>query len=114
MVFPKKSALSLPSVRFSRSSGGVTKIKRDSYGEDWRTMTAAVRRRDQFKCVFCQKPEDMKSDPKVYHDVHHLIELSGGGRTVMSNLVTICKTCHARRHPHLRKAGYGKTKRPFK
>jgi 5-methylcytosine-specific restriction endonuclease McrA len=50
----------------------------------------------------------------VYHDVHHLIELSGGGRTVMSNLVTICKTCHARRHPHLRKAGYGKTKRPFK
>ena len=93
--------------RFSRSSSGVTRIKRDSYGGSWYTIAGEVRARDQYKCVFCKLPEDMKSDPKVYHDVHHLIPVERGGRTVKSNLVLACKACHSRRHPHLHKAGYG-------
>ncbi len=89
-----------------RSKNGVTRIVRDSYGKpsNWFSMTTKVKERDRYCCVYCSKKEEPKND--VWHDVHHLKELSRGGKTTMSNLVTICKVCHAKRHTHLNKAGY--------
>ncbi|MGE8453249.1 MAG: HNH endonuclease [Pseudomonadales bacterium] len=35
-------------------------------------------------------------------EVHHIVPLSRGGRNILSNLMCLCKTCHDRRHTHLR------------
>lgn len=94
---------------FSHRAGGVTRIKRDSYGGEWFAFCAKVRERDHGQCVFCKAPEDKRNGE--YHDVHHLIPLERGGRTVMSNLALTCKKCHERRHPHLHRSGYGKRKK---
>ena len=98
------AALFKPPPRYKHRTGGVTRIQRDSYGKAWFTWVAEVKDRDRYCCVACGKPENKKES--LYHDVHHIRELSKGGRTCMSNLMTICKVCHAKRHNHLHKAGY--------
>lgn len=96
---------------FRRSKSGVTRIIRDTYKkkqvpkllqpvvETWWSLCKKVRQRDRHKCVKCGAPENPKE--KIWHDVHHIIELSRGGRTVLSNLILLCKKCHKKRHKHL-------------
>lgn len=97
------AALFKPKPKY-RSRNGVTAIKRDGYGGDWFSLVKEVKERDGYRCLKCSAPEDPAHG--VYHDVHHIRELSRGGRTVKSNLLTICKKCHARKHTHLHKSGY--------
>lgn len=76
-----------------RSASGTARIQREGYSTintDWWTINAAVRKRDNNQCVFCGDPAK---------DVHHTIALSRGGTTTMSNLVSVCKDCHDKRHP---------------
>ena len=108
-MLTKLAALFKPMPRYS-SKGGVTKIKRDGYGSDWFSTVAEVKARDHYCCVFCKEPEDKKNG--VYHDVHHIISLNRGGKTVKSNLATTCKKCHSKRHTHLHVAGYNANSRP--
>ena len=104
---PKASKIGL-SVSFSkpfhkRNGGGVTRSQTDSYnsgGESWWSIRAKVAERDGHKCRDCGTPENPKD--KVYHECHHLKELSKGGQTVMSNLVLLCTKCHSLKHRHLR------------
>lgn len=94
---------------FKRSATGVTKIKRDGYStvngfsknNEWWAIRAAVVKRDGGKCVPCKR----KGLAIKGSEVHHVLPLSKGGRTVMTNLMTVCQLCHERRHPgnhHLR------------
>ena len=87
---------------FKKSKNGVTKIVRATYGKpsDWYALTKEVKKRDGHKCLFCGKPESSKEG--VYHDVHHIKELSKGGTNAKANLATTCKVCHKRRHRHMR------------
>jgi len=48
-----------------------------------------VRNRDGFKCRACKKR---------CVDVHHLKLRSRGGTNETSNLVSLCRLCHAKRH----------------
>ena len=94
--------------RFASSrmnASGVVKIKRDGYStvngmsknNAWWTINAAVLKRDNYRCVPCAKRgRDVKAA-----EVHHIRGLGDGGRTVMSNLMSVCKTCHDKRHNHL-------------
>lgn len=81
----------------------VTRIVRDNYGapDRWFSLCKEVKRRDRYCCVKCGEPEAPKEG--VYHDVHHIKELSHGGQTVKANLITLCKQCHAKRHKHMKK-----------
>lgn len=87
-----------------RGKSGVTRIVRDTYGtskqDSWWTIRAAVIKRDGGKCFKCGCLEDPRNG--VHHQVHHIRELSKGGTTTMSNLMTLCKACHERQHKHLR------------
>jgi 5-methylcytosine-specific restriction protein A len=89
---------------FRRNKSGVTRIVRDSYsnknaGTSWYEISKAVKVRDMYCCVSCKTPEKPKLG--VYHEVHHIKPLSRGGTTTKANLITLCKACHDRRHPHL-------------
>ena len=88
-----------PAKLFRKSSFfGTTRTVRDNYGPDWFGICKRVRERDKGCCKYCGKAEDHKNG--VWHDVHHIIELSRGGLTVMANLCLTCKICHQRKHPH--------------
>lgn len=63
---------------------------------DWRRSRVSILRRDNFKCVECEK--SCNSDEA---DIHHLLPRSAGGRDEPSNLITLCDGCHAAHHPKL-------------
>lgn len=59
----------------------------------WRKISKAVIARDGHQCVRCPSTVGL--------EVHHIVPLSRGGLTVMSNMITLCRTCHDQRHSHL-------------
>ena len=63
---------------------------------DWRKIREGILRRDNFKCVECEKPCG-----RGEADIHHLLPRSAGGSDEPSNLVTLCDGCHAAHHPKL-------------
>lgn len=78
---------------------GVVKIRRPSkevYTEKWPSISKAVKRRDGYRCKKCGSSKNL--------EVHHIIPISQGGKTVLINLITLCEKCHSRqpRHKHLR------------
>lgn len=79
-------------------------LVRDTYANGqkggWWEIRKRVLERDSYKCVQCGNKAE---------EVHHLIPLSRGGTTAMSNLVSLCKRCHDKQHFHLRnrKNNYG-------
>jgi 5-methylcytosine-specific restriction endonuclease McrA len=93
------------SAKFRKSASGVTKIKRATYNSSdgfsvkngWWGIRAKVWKRDRGLCVACAR-RDVITPGK---EVHHIIPLSKGGTTAMSNLVTLCLECHTARHNHL-------------
>ncbi len=98
-MFQRKAA------SFRRDKNGVTKIRRDGYStvngfsvsNQWWAISAEVRKRSK---GFCEDTVHGLQKVKGV-EVHHVIPLSRGGRTVMSNLLHLCKDCHDRRHNHL-------------
>lgn len=95
---------------FKRNKSGVTRIVRDTYrkkpllntkaakDDTWWAICKRVKERDQYKCVQCRTPE--RNEKGGYLHVHHIRELSKGGQTVMSNLISLCELCHQKRHKH--------------
>lgn len=108
MAKPKKTKLQalLHPVRFkSQRKDGTLRLVRDGYSnskQSWWDIRAKVLQRDGGRCTaMLETPKGRARCPHTESlDVHHVKELSGGGRTVMSNLITLCRTCHQRRHRH--------------
>lgn len=78
----------------------VAKIRRTSvqaYGTRtaWSDIRDAVKKRDGYKCVKCNRPESEHG-----LQVDHIIEVSKGGHSVMHNLRSLCPYCHAARPSH--------------
>jgi 5-methylcytosine-specific restriction endonuclease McrA len=87
---------------FTVTRNGVSRIKRDSYGPQWFTLAAEVRKRDNYTC--CHPGCGLKENPKekIYHHVHHIVPLSRGGTSTKGNLITLCEKHHEQRHKHMR------------
>lgn len=73
------------------------KVRRTSsqaYGsrEEWDTIRRKVLSRDGYRCTKCPATTDLTVD--------HIIAIAQGGRTVMSNLRTLCVPCHCRLPRH--------------
>jgi 5-methylcytosine-specific restriction endonuclease McrA len=84
-----------------RNRYGIARIVRDKYSNNkasWDEIRQRVLERDQFNCTKCGTNLIGKWD----REVHHIIPLSRGGKTVMSNLITLCGKCHKLEHRHLR------------
>ena len=84
-----------------RISGGQRprkpRIQRDDYGDDWKEVCAQVKRRDNYTC----QGKNCGCTDRSQLQVHHIRPLSRGGRTVATNLLTLCERCHSKRHRHL-------------
>lgn len=65
------------------------------YGADWNNIRKKVRERDGYRCQSCGVLESGRE-----HDVHHKIPFrafrSAEEANQLSNLVTLCSTCHRR------------------
>ena len=68
----------------------------DRYPAYWPELRQVVLDRDGYRCGNCGGSEDLH--------IHHIIPLSLGGSNEMGNLRTLCRSCHARLHPHMRDA----------
>jgi 5-methylcytosine-specific restriction endonuclease McrA len=71
----------------------VAKVRRtqvQAYTADWDTISAAVIKRDGYRCTRCRR----KSSPGNRLRAHHIIQVSKGGQTVPFNLRTLCDDCH--------------------
>ena len=75
-----------------------TRVRRhgytSSYQDEFRHVRRQVLHRDQYRCQVCQR-----GGPGLH--VHHIVYRSRGGTNAMSNLITLCPTCH--RSVHARK-----------
>jgi hypothetical protein len=55
-----------------------------------RIYTKEVRKRDNYTCQECGKPEENG----IAHDVHHIIPYRLTQDNSLSNLITLCHSCH--------------------
>ena len=78
----------------TRSTNGVSKIRRMDYKKDWPVIAREVKQRDGNKCKICGGTNKL--------EVHHIIPLSRGGTNSKANLITLCEKHHDARHRHLR------------
>lgn len=75
----------------------VAKIRRtqkQAYGSrsDWTSISRTVKHRDNHCCRLCGSTQFLQVD--------HIIPVSKGGKTVVSNLWTLCDICHSKRPGH--------------
>lgn len=68
-------------------------MPQDYYDEAWRAVRRQVLDRDGHRCVECETSENLH--------VHHYIPRNLGGSDEPANLITLCASCHAARHPTL-------------
>lgn len=78
-----------------------------SYGgspEAWHEIRRAVYKRDNYTCRRCKRHVNQLRDGE-YLNADHIVRISRGGTDALSNLQTLCTTCHAKRygHSHLRR-----------
>ena len=65
-----------------------------AYPTNWSEISRQARQRDGNQCGNCNSVHDLH--------VHHIIPLSKGGTSSLSNLRTLCKSCHGKLHPHMK------------
>lgn len=68
----------------------------DRYPEDWNKRRKKVYKRDNYECQSCGKRGGPYGDFELHAD--HITPISEGGSHKLSNLRTLCKTCHVQRH----------------
>lgn len=96
-------------VKVRRNGMGVSRIVRDSYTSfkaTWYEVRKRVLQRDGYRCrgtrllngfpVRCSHTHETHT-----LEVHHILPLSRGGKTIDANLITLCTHCHDARHAHL-------------
>lgn len=71
----------------------VRRTKVQAYTVDWDAISKAIIKRDCGRCTECPATKDL--------NVHHIIPVSRGGRTVGYNLKTLCRRCHSSKHSHM-------------
>ena len=64
------------------------------YPSNWDEISSQARNRDGNECGNCGSSYNLH--------VHHIVPLSKGGSNNLSNLRTLCSSCHGKLHPHMR------------
>jgi len=69
------------------------------FGVDMNRQRVAVMERDNFRCTKCQrKPPAYGCIMNGSLEVDHIVSRGLGGSDDLSNLRTLCRSCHSRRH----------------
>mgnify|MGYP002760246465 CR=1 FL=1 len=69
------------------------------YPPDWDALRRQVYKRDNYECQNCGIRGGKNGSAELH--AHHIVPLSSGGNNVISNLTTLCRTCHVKIHPHM-------------
>jgi surface protein len=69
------------------------------YPPDWDALRRQVYKRDNYKCQNCGIRGGKNGSAELH--AHHIVPISSGGNDVISNLTTLCRTCHGKIHPHM-------------
>ncbi len=64
----------------------------DRYGDDWSKIRRLVYERDNYTCQRCGKL--MKNSKEAFH-IHHIVPFLDSFDNSLSNLITLCKSCHS-------------------
>jgi hypothetical protein len=64
----------------------------NGYGDEWENIRKSVLKRDNHNCQRCQEERGPLQ-------AHHINPRSQGGKDTLSNLITLCRPCHAVQHP---------------
>ena len=78
---------------FKQRKSHVAKL-RTTYPSNWGELRLKVLTRDNFTCRRC----GANLRGVFYREVHHIIPLSRGGSNSISNLISLCKSCHDKQH----------------
>lgn len=81
-----------------QESKNYERFKRDKYhdkryGNDWRKLRDIYVKEHPF-CEECYKNGRLVP----VEEVHHIIPLKEGGKHSIDNLVSLCRSCHAKKH----------------
>jgi len=73
--------------------------KRDEYPENWDTLRKQAYERDEYRCQNC----GVGGGPNGYVELHahHVVPMSVGGNHNLTNLSTLCASCHSLIHEHM-------------
>ncbi len=69
------------------------------YPPNWDQIRRNVYARDGFQCTDCGAKGGSNGDTELH--AHHQTPISDGGSHQMSNLRTLCYSCHDNVHPHI-------------
>ncbi len=64
------------------------------YPDDWNALRRRAYVRDGYACVNCSN----QGEPL---HAHHMVPAARGGTHRLSNLATLCESCHSKVHPHM-------------
>lgn len=67
----------------------------DNYPDNWDDIRRQVYARDDHQCQECGQHG---TDTELH--AHHQTPISQGGTHELSNLITLCRDCHNKKHPH--------------
>ena len=68
----------------------------NTYNASWQQLADKRKRMDNFTCKKCGYHAGIENRNKLH--VHHIVPLSKGGRNTLSNLITVCQSCHEKIH----------------
>lgn len=81
-----------------------------AFGRRMRYSNRMVWERDDYRCMYCGKKIEQKSDLST----DHVVPRSRGGKTVFENMVTACRKCNARKdNRSISESGMRLLKKPF-
>lgn len=69
----------------------------EEYPPDWQDRRQKVLKRDGYVCQGCSLRSTRVDD--IRFDVDHIVPKSDGGSHSLKNLQTLCRSCHASKHP---------------
>lgn len=78
--------------------GGTSKHYRRGY--DWKEAAEDARRRDNYTCKRCGLHQSELGGNRRRLDVHHIIPWSVSCSNALSNLLSVCRTCHCAIEPN--------------
>jgi 5-methylcytosine-specific restriction endonuclease McrA len=81
---------------YQQGSDGTNSSK--SYADNWRFLRERVLELDRWKCQKCLTKGKPVGTTELH--VHHIIPKSQGGKDKISNLITLCHSCHEEIHGH--------------
>ncbi|QIG70241.1 HNH endonuclease protein [Rhizobium phage RHph_N28_1] len=90
-----------PRIRLKASSS--TKDGEHPYGADWPEISAAVRKRDNYKCQAHKIGLPICSNrfpPPLHHllHAHHIIRYAKAKKHNMKYIISLCVACHNKEH----------------